>query len=186
MFTSTQHPDETGGPRVLVAYASRHGSTAEIAEAITFELRRSGFAVDCLGVDAVHDASGYAAIVLGSAVYIGRWRREARHFLHDQESVLARVPFWIFSTGPIGEPHGSADPWDEPRRVLAQAQKLGVRGHFAFGGRVPQHPDTWVERAMLRNTPAQFADRRDWDETRARAREIAEALEALEARVATR
>jgi menaquinone-dependent protoporphyrinogen oxidase len=173
MFTSTQHPDECGGPRVLVAYASKHGSTAEIAEAITFELRRSGLDVDCLGAEEARDVDAYAAIVLGSAVYAGRWRREARHFLHQHAAQLARVPFWIFSTGPVGQPAAGRDAWAEPRRVLAHAQELGVRDHLVFGGRVPRDPGSFVERAMLRNTPPEYADLRDWDAIREHAREIA-------------
>lgn len=178
MTTSAQHPDERGGPRVLVAYASRHGSTAAIAEAITFELRRCGMDVDCRAAGDVRDVGGYDAVVLGSAIYAGRWRREARHLLHDQEDALGRVPFWIFSTGPVGEPTSSSDAWVEPRKVLAAAEALGVRDHFVFGGRIPQDPVNFVERAMLRNTPPQFADLRDWDEIRRRAREIAVVLEA--------
>jgi menaquinone-dependent protoporphyrinogen oxidase len=177
MFTSAQHPDECGGPRALVAYASKHGSTAEIAEAITFELRRCGIDTDCLEAGDVHDLDGYDAVVLGSAVYARRWRREARHLLHTFGEPLSQLPFWIFSTGPVGEHADGDGGWAEPKKVVETAHELGVRDHLVFGGRVPQDPGNFVERAMLRNTPPQFADLRDWDEIRARAREIAEVIE---------
>jgi menaquinone-dependent protoporphyrinogen oxidase len=69
---------------VLVAHASRHGSTAEIAAAVTETLRRSG----------LH----------GSAVYMRRWRGDAPHFLRRHAKALAELPFWVFSSGATGPP----------------------------------------------------------------------------------
>ena len=159
-------------PKVLVVYASKHGSTREIAEAVAAELREAGCTVDCREA---HDAArpdGYDAVVLGSATYAKRWRREARRFLHDHRDALAQRPLWLFSSGPVGE--REPDPaWVEPHAVLKAAERLGARDHVVFGGRVPADPRNFVERAMARDTPAEFADRRDWDEIRAWARGIA-------------
>ena len=71
---------------VLVAYASKRGSTAEIAEAIAETLRRSGLSVDCIEAGKVSSVASCDAVVLGSAVYIKRWRGDAKHFLrkHDE------------------------------------------------------------------------------------------------------
>ena len=71
---------------VLVAYASKHGSTEEIAEAIAASLRECGLAADCVAAGAVNSLEGYDAVVLGSAVYMRPWRREARRFLHSHAS----------------------------------------------------------------------------------------------------
>ena len=62
---------------VLVATASKYGSTAEIAEAIGRALRENGVAADVRPVDEVGDLSGYMGVVLGSAVYVGRWLEAA-------------------------------------------------------------------------------------------------------------
>jgi len=164
-------------PKVLVAYASKHGATREIAEAVAAGLREAGCTVDCR---AAHDAprpDGYDAVVLGSATYVKRWRREARRFLHDHRDALAQRPLWLFSSGPIGEQDPDPD-WIEPSAVLKAAEQLGARDHVVFGGRVPADPHNFVERAMARDTPAEFADRRDWDEIRAWARTIAAAVNA--------
>jgi len=83
-----------------VAYASKHGSTAEIAEAIGDELRAAGRTVDVRDAGEVTDLAGYDAVVLGSATYMRRWRREARRFLRHHASALADCPFWVFSSGP--------------------------------------------------------------------------------------
>lgn len=162
----------TSSPRILVAYASKHGATREIAEAIAAELREAGCTVDCREA---HDAArpeGYDAVVLGSATYAKRWRREARHFLHHHRDALAQRPLWLFSSGPVGA--DTPDPeWLEPHMVVQAAEELGARGHVVFGGRVPADPGNFVERAMARNTPAEVADLRDWDEIRAFARQVA-------------
>ena len=67
--------------RVLVAYASKHGATAEIAEAIADQLRQDGYTVDCVPADQAAEVDSYDAAVIGSAVYMRRWRPEARHLL---------------------------------------------------------------------------------------------------------
>ena len=66
---------------VLVAYGSKHGSTAEIAAAIAETLRESGLRADCLQAGSVDSLEGYDAVVVGSAVYMRRWRREAKSWL---------------------------------------------------------------------------------------------------------
>ena len=62
---------------ILVAYATKHGSTAEIAEAIGADLRERGHAVDVTSAHDVHDVSTYDAVVVGSAVYLGHWQKDA-------------------------------------------------------------------------------------------------------------
>jgi menaquinone-dependent protoporphyrinogen oxidase len=165
---------------VLVAFASKHHSTAEIAEAVAEELRANGHAVDCVDAGGAAAADGYDAVVLGSAVYIGRWRREARQYLKHNSEALSHIPFWIFSSGPVGEQSdedaGGEEKWLEPHKVLKQAEAAGVRGHVVFGGRVPQDPGNFVERSMLQNTPEQFRDLRDWDEIRDWAASVAREL----------
>jgi menaquinone-dependent protoporphyrinogen oxidase len=83
---------------VLVAYASKRGSTAEIAEAIADTLRQSGMTVDCIGAGKVDSVESYDAVVLGSAVYIKRWRGDAKHFLRKHGKELSERPFWVFSS----------------------------------------------------------------------------------------
>jgi menaquinone-dependent protoporphyrinogen oxidase len=153
--------------RVLVAYASKHGSTGEIAEAIAEELRRHGVEADCLEAGGVRQLESYSAVVLGSAVYMKRWQGSARRFLRHHRRALGSMPFWVFSSGPVGEPKPE-DPqtaeWLEPSKVMAEVERLGAREHVVFGGRVPADPHNFVERAMAKNTRPEFADRRNWDE----------------------
>ena len=166
--------------RVLVTYASKHGSTEEIARAIAHELRERNLDVDCVDVG---DASlgVFDAVILGSAVYMGRWRSEARHFLKKHLDTLSTIPFWIFSSGPVGEKADDEieenSKWLEPHRILELAEAAGLRGHTVFGGRLPTDPHGFVENSMVRNTPEEFRDSRDWAAIGRWADEVAEQLQ---------
>lgn len=167
--------------RVLVACASKHGSTIEIADAIASELREHGLDVDRRDA-AEASAAGYDAVILGSAVYMGRWRKDARRFLSHEKKTLAGMPFWIFSSGPFGEqaqhPSARDQKWSEPEKVVAKARDAGVRGRAVFGGRLPTEPHGFVEQAMVRDTPPETRDMRDWAKIREWAAEIADELAA--------
>ncbi|HME04228.1 MAG TPA: flavodoxin domain-containing protein [Solirubrobacteraceae bacterium] len=162
---------------VLVAYASKRGSTAEIANAIADVLLQSGIDVDCKSAGEVGSLDFYDGVVLGSAVYMKRWRGDAKQFLRKHGEELARLPFWVFSSGPVGDPSETPNAsWLEPPRIIDRAQQLGVRDHVVFGGRVPTEPRGPIERSMVENTPAQYRDRRDWEEIRSWAGRIASEL----------
>jgi menaquinone-dependent protoporphyrinogen oxidase len=114
--------------------------------------------------------------VLGSAVYMRRWQGDARHFLRKHGDELADRPFWVFSSGPTGDPSEDDPAWEEPKRTIARAEKLGARGHVVFGGRISPEGGR-LERAMAGKVPEEYRDRRDWDEIRAWAAAIAAELE---------
>ncbi|WP_259310784.1 flavodoxin domain-containing protein [Capillimicrobium parvum] len=149
-------------PKVLVAYASKHGSTHEIAEAIAERLRADGVPADCRDAGDVKELEGYGAVVLGSAVYMKRWRHEAKRFLHRHRRELAQLPLWVFSSGYVGDAERNAE-WEEPAGVVKTVEELGARAHVVFGGRVPQDGG-FIAKSMAKNTPPESADRRDWDE----------------------
>lgn len=163
--------------RVLVAYASRHGSTAEIAEVIGDKLRESGLDVDCKSLSEVDSLKVYDAVVVGSAVYAHHWRGDARRFLHKHAEGLSERPLWAFSSGPVGEGAPGVEPASvEPKRVVAQLERLGAREHVVFGGSVPKPPHGPFERALARSTPPRYSDQRYWAGIREWATRIADAL----------
>jgi menaquinone-dependent protoporphyrinogen oxidase len=104
-----------------------------------------------------------------------RWRRDARQLLRRLARTSGIRPTWLSSSGPVG------DPPDDPaklvsRRVRATAEPMGAREHVVFGGRLPLEPSNFVERAMVRNTPAEKRDARDWQAIQAWAHDIADSL----------
>ncbi len=153
---------------VLVAYGSKHGATAEIAEAIAGTLRDEGLDAVCREAGDVKSLDDYDAVVLGSAVYMKRWRGGAKHFLRRHADALARMPLWVFSSGPVGEPNADeADsPWLEPPRIVERVEEIGAREHVVLGGRAPRGS------RMERGTPEAFRDRRNWEEIRLWAQRI--------------
>jgi menaquinone-dependent protoporphyrinogen oxidase len=132
--------------------------------------------VDCVEAGDVGALEPYEAAVLGSAVYMKRWRGDAKHFLRKHGREPSQRPFWVFSSEPIGDPSHDNPSWEEPRRIVEQAEALGVREHVVFGGRVVSDPQGPAQRAMVENTPPEYRDRRDWDEIRAWASRIAAEL----------
>lgn len=161
---------------VLVAYASKRGSTAEIAETVAATLRREGLRVCLKPVEDVESLEQFDAVVLGSAVYMKRWRGDARHFLKKHRKGLRQLSFWVFSSGPVGDPAEDKPEWTEPPKLAEKIEALGGREHVVFGGCVPAEPQGMVERAMVAGTPREYRDRRDWNEIRAWAKQVAAAL----------
>lgn len=161
---------------VLVAYASKRGSTTEIAETVAATLRRSGLEVALRSVEEVDDLDPYDAVVVGSAVYMKRWRGDARHFLKRNRKTLRKMPFWVFSSGPVGDPAEDSTDWMESPRFVAKLEEMGVRDHIVFGGSVPREPQGLMEKAMFEGTPEQYRDRRDWRQIRTWAEGVAAEL----------
>lgn len=162
--------------RCLVTFGSKHGSTAEIAERIGATLRDQGHAADVVPAGTAQ-ADEYDAVVLGSAVYMARWRRNARAFLRKSRRQLAERPTWLFSSGPVGERKPDEERWTTPKLVRRMAPKVHAREHVVFGGRVPLEPKNFVERAMARDTPPDKRDLRDWTDIEAWAKRIAHELD---------
>jgi menaquinone-dependent protoporphyrinogen oxidase len=148
---------------VLVTAASRHGSTAEIAMAIARAIEESGTGLTAVAVPIDHrpDPASFRAVILGSAVYAGRWLEAAREFATAHASTLRSRPVWLFSSGPIGEP---PFPPAEPHDVAPLAQLLGARGHAVFPGRLEISRLSFGERAMVTAMRAPLGDFRDWAE----------------------
>src|SRR3712207_3802689 len=118
----------------LVAVASRHGSTKEIAEAIAEELRGAGSPTDLRQADEVGDIEGYDAVVLGSAIYMDNWLAEARQFVEGNRERLTTVPIWLFSSGPLGD--DDPKPPGGPERIADLLQAVRPREHRVFVGKL--------------------------------------------------
>jgi menaquinone-dependent protoporphyrinogen oxidase len=161
---------------VLVAYATKYGSTRELAETIASTL------VEC-GVDAVarpaaevRSLDGYSAVVLGTALYFFMWRGEAHRFLRRNRKELSAMPVALFGLGPIEDtPQQFEGAREHLGKGLAKHAWLSPVSTAVFGGRLdPEHlrfPD---------NNPAMRAmgavDLRDFDAVSNWARSLVEAL----------
>src|SRR5215217_972934 len=86
--------------RLLVAYATKHGSTQEVADAVAHRLRERRETVDVRTAADVRDLDGYEGVVLGGAIYMGRWHGDARGFLKRHRAALRSLPLAVFGMGP--------------------------------------------------------------------------------------
>jgi menaquinone-dependent protoporphyrinogen oxidase len=152
---------------VLVAYATRHGSTAGIAERIAVALRTRAIDADVVAVEDVRDPDGYDGYVLGSAVYAGSWLGSMKAFIHRDRATLRRHPVWLFSSGPLStEPSELAEA--APRDIAGIEREIEARGHTVFPGawRRDVEPVGVLEKVMHAIPAAREAlpegDFRDW------------------------
>lgn len=159
---------------ILVAVASKHGSTRGIADAVADELQTMGLAAEVHDIEAAPSVDGHDAVVIGSAIYMGSWLAEARRFVERNREQLAQMPVWLFSSGPLGHD----DP--QPKGDLAQLDELmtatGARDHQIFVGKLDKSNLGIGERLIARAVKAPEGDFRDWEAIRAWARQIGRVL----------
>ena len=144
--------------RVLVAVASRHGGTWDIGYRIAAELAALGHPTDVVGPEDVVTVEPYDAVVLGSAVYTGHWLPSAHAFGRRFAPDLRTRPVWLFSSGLATAPATAANhPWE----IRALANRIGARGHRAFGGRLDLALLDRRERAIIAVARGREGDHRD-------------------------
>jgi menaquinone-dependent protoporphyrinogen oxidase len=167
--------------KVLVVYATKYDATREIAEKIGQVLRQAGLQADVRAVDAAPSRDGlaaYQAVVLGSSVYIGQWRKDAAQFLEANEKALSERPVWLFSSGPTGEgdPAQLVQGWRFPEKLQPIADRVRPRDVALFHGKLDMDKLNFLEKLAIKNVKAPAGDFRDWEAISAWASGIAKAL----------
>ena len=153
---------------VLVAYGSKMGGTAGIAELIGDALTDAGLHPDVMPVAEVFQLDRCDAVVIGGALYTGHWHRQARRFVRRHTDALRQRPVWLFSSGPL---NGSAVEEIPPvPQVEELARRIGARGHATFGGRLPADAKGFPASAMAKT---HAGDWRDPDHIRGWAADVA-------------
>ena len=155
---------------ILVAYASKHGSTQGIAERIAEKLRQLGKQAEARPVEAVADPGSYEAFVIGSAVYYGSWMKEATEWVRRNQAVLAEHPVWLFSVGPLGTEIQDAE--QQPKEMAEFQQSIRPRDQRIFFGALDHHRLSFAERMMVKAVRAPEGDFRDWQAIEAWAESI--------------
>ena len=168
---------------ILITYATRYGSTQEVAERVAATLREEGLTVDVQPAKKVKTLEGYRAVVLGAPLYIGRWLKDARSFLEQHQAALATRPVAIFTLGPT---RGDED-WNVVQaqldKELAQYPWLEPVAVELFGGKYDPTKLRFLDKLLaalpaspLHDLPAN--DLRDWDAIQAWASGLAPQLTA--------
>ncbi|SDC01705.1 menaquinone-dependent protoporphyrinogen oxidase [Raineyella antarctica] len=177
--------------KVLVTYASRHGSTAGIAERITDTLNSRGHQAHVVPVEEVEELAGAEAVVIGAAAYMYHWLKPALKFARRHRDELSKLPVWLFSSGPLG-----TDTMEEGKDVLETSrpkefdelvEHLQPRGdQVFFGAYDPEAEPIGMAERITRAMPAAkealpAGDFRDWEAIDAWAGQIADELDAIAA-----
>ncbi len=187
--------------KVLIAYATRSGTTAEVARTIGEEMEKTGTQVDVLSVDKVNGLESYDALVLGAPMILG-WHRAALRFLRKNRSSLKRIPLAVFVTCMSLTKTGEASflgvpvmidenlpkpPKDESHltfkeryslvsnylRPILQACPVKPVSVGVFGGRLDfSHMQWWAMIFVVLILQAQAGDKRNWEAIRAWARNL--------------
>lgn len=169
--------DHHARPLVVVAFATRNGGTAEIADWIGAELAAEGVDAQVRPAPAVADISAARAVVLGSGLYGGRWLREAGRFARRHRDALLSVPVWLFSSGPLDASAAWRDT-PPPAGVRRIADRIDAVEHVTFGGRLVAGTHGLVARMIL--SRGRGGDYRNRGRVDAWAREIATQVNAAE------
>jgi menaquinone-dependent protoporphyrinogen oxidase len=150
-------------PSVLVTFATRYGSTREVAQSIADTLKESGIEVDFQLIREVRSVEKYQAVVLGAPLYMFRWHKDARRFLSKHRKEIVQRPIAIFALGPI---HDEEKEWQDVQKqldkALAKYPWLNPAAVEIFGGRFDparlRFPYSFLP--AMKKIPA--SDIRDW------------------------
>ena len=158
--------------RVLVAYASKSGTTEEIARAIGEVLTDRGHSVDVRRVEDITNPSNYDAVLVGSAVRFGRWLGPAARFVKKHRQALVGVPTAFFTV------HALATEATDANRAKREAYLASIRKHVKpnreafFGGQIDNARLGFAERVIAKVVKAPEQDLRDWPTIRAWAEQV--------------
>jgi menaquinone-dependent protoporphyrinogen oxidase len=162
---------------VLVGFATRYGSTQEVAEAVAETLREAGLGVDLQPLRAVRTLDGYSAVVIGASLYMFRWHKDARRFLSRHRKALMERPVAVFALGPVHDPY-DAEEWQNSqaqlKKELAKFPWFRPDAVELFGGKYDPEKLGFPMKLFAGDEPA--SDLRDWTAIRTWARDLAAKL----------
>ena len=177
---SLNHPDSpislqgelSSMAKILVACASKHGSTAGIAQAIAQELQAAGHTADAADVAGVASLAGYAGVVIGGPMYMGHIDPRVRKFAKRHAGELAKLPvagFVVCLAAASKDPEGMAWAQKALHKALAPVQPIA---ETIFAGKLDPEKLSWFQRWIIRRVNSPVGDFRDWDAIAAWAREL--------------
>jgi menaquinone-dependent protoporphyrinogen oxidase len=164
-------------PIVLVTYATRYGSTEEVAQAVADTLRDKGVAAEIQPARNVRSLERYGAVVLGAPLYMGRMQKDARRFLAAHRKALTEIPVALFVLGPARkEEKDWAGARTQLNKELAKFPWFSPVRQEILGGKFDPMKLGFFFRLIpaLRKLPA--TDVRDWTAIKAWASELTTTL----------
>jgi menaquinone-dependent protoporphyrinogen oxidase len=166
--------DKNMGKRILVTYASKYGSTGGVADAIGKELCGKGLAADVALIRNAGDCGLYQGVIVGSAIYMGKWMPEAVDFVKKNRDILCQVPVAYFLvcmtlSQPTEEKRTKVLSYMDP--VLKAVPETKPIGIGTFAGALDYKNLSWLNKKIMKSKGSPEGDFRDWNAIRAWARE---------------
>jgi menaquinone-dependent protoporphyrinogen oxidase len=166
--------EEKNMKKVLVAYASKYGSTGGVADAIGKELCAQDVAADTVLIKNAGNTSSYQGVVIGSAIYMGKWMPEAVDFVKENRDILRQVPVAYFLvcmtlSQPTETNRAKALSYMDP--ILKAVPEIKPVGIGTFAGAIDYNNLSWLYKKILKSKGTPEGDFRDWNAVRAWARE---------------
>jgi menaquinone-dependent protoporphyrinogen oxidase len=160
--------------KVLVTYSSKYGSTGGVADAIGKELCSRGVAADVAQIKNASNLGSYQGVVIGSAIYMGRWMSEAADFVKKNREVLSRVPVAYFLAcmtlrEQTEQSRAKVLSYMDP--VLESVPEIKPVSIGTFAGALDYNNLSWLNKKIMKSKGAPEGDFRDWNAIRAWARE---------------
>lgn len=169
LFAGSVDMNEKG--KILVVYATKSGSTAEVAQAIAEEFRAQKAVVDVFEVKKAPQLDGYTAVVIGSAIRYGRWLPDAINFVKTHQDQLSRIPIAYFNCG-IFLVQGKPGQKEEAIKYNAPAEEIVKPvAETGLGGKMDFGKLNFWERQLGKVVGIPAGDYRDFNVIRAWARE---------------
>jgi menaquinone-dependent protoporphyrinogen oxidase len=162
---------------ILVACASRKGSTEEIASAISKELEAEGHHIRFSHLKDVTSVDGCDAAVIGAPVYTGHIIEDLQKFVEKNEAQLKTIPVAAFVVGlaPVNPKIGSTETLEEQLNgILASVNLVSTR---VFAGKLDPSKHSFLTKTMISLMKVPTGDFRDWDAIKTWARELPAAFE---------
>ena len=145
--------------KALVVHGSKRGGTQGLADMVGRALAEHGMDVTVRSAaEHVADVGSYDVVVVGGALYAGRWHKDARHFVRREAEALRGTKVWMFSSGPLGDDAWTADdtePVAQARRAMAQ---VGAVAHQTFGGGLAPDAKGFPASAMAKKLAGDWRD----------------------------
>ncbi len=159
--------------RILVAYASKYGSTGGVADAIGKELCGKDGAADVVLIKNANNIGSYQGVIIGSAVYMGKWMSEAVDFVKENRDTLRKVPVAYFLVGMTlaRHPEKRTEVLSYMDPILKAVPEIKPVGIGTFAGAMDYNNLSWINKKILKSKGTPEGDFRDWNDIRAWARE---------------
>jgi len=156
--------------KVLITYTSKYGSTGGVADAIGKEFCSKGMAADVVLIKNARNVSSYQAVVIGSAIYMGKWMSEAVDFVKKNKDNLRQVPVAYFLvcmtlSQPTEKKQAEALPYMDP--ILKAVPEIKPVGIGTFAGALDYNNLSWLNKKILKSKGTPEGDFRDWNAIRA-------------------